>query len=385
MRDCVAMLLAGGEGKRLGKLTNGIAKPAVHFGGKYRIIDFTLSNCTNSGIETVGVLTQYSPLELNKHIGNGKAWDLHHPNKGATILSPYQARDGGDWYKGTADAIYQQLHFIDQYDPEYVLIISGDHIYQMDYCDLLEEHKQSNADVTISVIPVKWEEASRFGILNTNDDLQIYEFEEKPAMPKSNLASMGIYMFTWKKLKEYLIRDAENECSSHDFGKDLIPKMLHDECKLMAYRFDGYWRDVGTIQSYYDANMDVLENGFELVQKNQKWTIYSNEKNESPQFVTETGEVRNSLVQSGCMVHGHVENSILFHQVHIEPGCEITQSIIHPRVTIGKNTVLHQVIVMEDVIIPDNMYISSKYHEEPLVLDQKKIEELKVERVEGIV
>lgn len=385
MRDCVAMLLAGGEGKRLGKLTNGIAKPAVHFGGKYRIIDFTLSNCTNSGIETVGVLTQYSPLELNRHIGNGKAWDLHHPSKGATILSPYQARDGGDWYKGTADAIYQQLHYIDQYDPEYVLIISGDHIYQMDYCDLLEEHKQSNADVTISVIPVKWEEASRFGILNTDDDLQIYEFEEKPSMPKSNLASMGIYMFTWKKLKEYLTLDAENECSSHDFGKDLIPKMLHDECKLMAYRFNGYWRDVGTIQSYYDANMDVLENGFELVQKNQKWTIYSNEKNESPQFVTETGEVRNSLIQSGCIVHGHVENSILFHQVHIESGCEITQSIIHPRATIGKNTVLHQVIVMEDVIIPDNMYISSKYHEEPIVLDQKKIEELKVERVEGIV
>ena len=237
MKNCVGMLLAGGEGKRLGELTKNLAKPAVHFGGKYRIIDFTLSNCTNSGIHTLGVMTQYSPLELNKHIGNGKPWNLNRQNTGVTILSPYKAKDGGDWYSGTADAIYQNIHFIDRHDPEYVLVISGDHIYQMDYAAMLEDHKKTGADVTISAIPVTWEEASRFGILNTTENMRIYEFDEKPQNPKSNLASMGVYIFSWATLRSYLVEDAENSHSSHDFGKDIIPAMLNDQSSLVCLSF----------------------------------------------------------------------------------------------------------------------------------------------------
>lgn len=376
MKDCVGMLLAGGEGKRLGALTNKIAKPAVPFGGKYRIIDFTLSNCRNSGINTLGVLTQYSPLELNKHIGNGTPWDLDRQNGGATILSPYTAKNGGSWYSGTADAIYQNIHYIDQHNPEYVLVISGDHIYKMDYSHLLEHHKKTGADATISVIPVAWEEASRFGILNTTDDLRIYEFDEKPKDPKSNLASMGIYIFNWSTLKSYLIEDAELEFSSHDFGKDIIPAMLSDDLRLYAYRFEGYWKDVGTVQSYWEANMDLLDEDWSLSLNNKNWRIYTNESNIPPQYLGENAVVKHSLVNSGCWISGTVENSVIFENVVIQSGSKINQSIIHPGVKIGKDSVLDRVIVMENMEIPEGINIQIGLDEEPLVIDHEKLAEI---------
>src|SRR5690606_19890851 len=312
------MLLAGGEGKRLGLLTHDLAKPAVPFGGKYRIIDFTLSNCTNSSIFTVGVLTQYSPLELTKHIGNGQPWEMNRSDGGVTVLSPYTAKHGGDWYSGTADAIYQNIHFIEQYNPKYVLVMSGDHIYQMDYRKLLKQHKETKADATISVIEVPWDEVSRFGILNTNDDLSIYEFEEKPENPKNNLASMGIYVFTWEVLKSYLIKDAKQKSSSHDFGKDIIPAMLNDDLKLYAYKFEGYWKDVGTIQSYWEANMDLLKENSELDLDNKNWRIYTNNSNFPPQFICDRAEVKNSIINDGCKILGGViEQSVLFHNVEV--------------------------------------------------------------------
>jgi len=379
------MLLAGGEGKRLGKLTKEVAKPAVHFGGKYRIIDFTLSNCTNSGIHTLGVMTQYSPLELNKHIGSGKPWDLHRQDGGVTILSPYTAQSGGSWYSGTADAIYQNIHFIDQHDPEYVLVISGDHIYQMDYNALLEEHKQSKADVTISVIPVPWEEASRFGILNTTDDLRIYEFDEKPKKPKSNLASMGIYMFTWKTLKAYLLEDTKNKYSSHDFGKDIIPAMLADDRRLYAYRFKGYWKDVGTVQSYWEANMDLLDEDWRLSLTNKTLMLYSNDSDFPPQFIAETGIVKHSLINSGCWVFGTVEHSVLFQHVVIEEGSYIHQSILHPGVKVGRNSILERVIVMENTEIPEDTFIRIGFDEEPLVIDEENLYEILHEKTGGVI
>ncbi|MBS4222810.1 glucose-1-phosphate adenylyltransferase [Lederbergia citrea] len=373
MKECVGMLLAGGEGKRLRELTTNLAKPAVHFGGKYRIIDFTLSNCTNSGIHTLGVMTQYSPLELNKHIGNGKPWDLDRPNEGVTILSPYTAKDGGNWYSGTADAIYQNIHFIDQHNPEYVLVISGDHIYQMDYKKLLEDHKQTGADATISVIPVAWEEASRFGILNTTDDMRIYEFDEKPAYPKNNLASMGIYMFTWSTLKSYLLEDAELEFSSHDFGKDIIPAMLGDNRRLYAYRFEGYWKDVGTVQSYWEANMDLLDEDWSLSLNNKNWRMYSNDSTFPPQYIAETGVVKHSLVNSGCWISGTVQSSVLFKNVIIQQGSMINQSILHPGVKVGKNSTLERVIVMENTEIPEGTTIRIGLDQEPLIIDQDNL------------
>ncbi|MBS4175962.1 glucose-1-phosphate adenylyltransferase [Lederbergia citrea] len=373
MKECVGMLLAGGEGKRLRELTTNLAKPAVHFGGKYRIIDFTLSNCTNSGIHTLGVMTQYSPLELNKHIGNGKPWDLDRPNEGVTILSPYTAKDGGNWYSGTADAIYQNIHFIDQHNPEYVLVISGDHIYQMDYKKLLEDHKQTGADATISVIPVAWEEASRFGILNTTDDMRIYEFDEKPAYPKNNLASMGIYMFTWSTLKSYLLEDAELEFSSHDFGKDIIPAMLGDNRRLYAYRFEGYWKDVGTVQSYWEANMDLLDEDWSLSLNNKNWRMYSNDSTFPPQYIAETGVVKHSLVNSGCWISGTVQSSVLFKNVIIQQGSMINQSILHPGVKVGKDSTLERVIVMENTEIPEGTTIRIGLDQEPLIIDQDNL------------
>ncbi|MBS4202522.1 glucose-1-phosphate adenylyltransferase [Lederbergia citrea] len=373
MKECVGMLLAGGEGKRLRELTTNLAKPAVHFGGKYRIIDFTLSNCTNSGIHTLGVMTQYSPLELNKHIGNGKPWDLDRPNEGVTILSPYTAKDGGNWYSGTADAIYQNIHFIDQHNPEYVLVISGDHIYQMDYKKLLEDHKQTGADATISVIPVAWEEASRFGILNTTDDMRIYEFDEKPAYPKNNLASMGIYMFTWSTLKSYLLEDAELEFSSHDFGKDIIPAMLGDNRRLYAYRFEGYWKDVGTVQSYWEANMDLLDEDWSLSLNNKNWRMYSNDSTFPPQYIAETGVVKHSLVNSGCWISGTVQSSVLFKNVIIQQGSMIKQSILHPGVKVGENSTLERVIVMENTEIPEGTTIRIGLDQEPLIIDQDNL------------
>ncbi|ASN06726.1 glucose-1-phosphate adenylyltransferase [Virgibacillus necropolis] len=373
MKECVGMLLAGGEGKRLGALTKDLAKPAVHFGGKYRIIDFTLSNCTNSGIQTVGVMTQYSPLELNKHIGTGGPWDLNRQHGGATVLSPYTGKDGGDWYSGTADAIYQNIHFIDQHDPEYILVISGDHIYQMDYSTLLHHHKQTKADATISVIPVPWDEASRFGILNTTDDMRIYEFDEKPENPKNDLASMGIYIFTWSTLKSYLLEDAANIYSSHDFGKDIIPAMVNDDLRLFAYRFEGYWKDVGTIQSYWEANMDLLDEDLQLSLNNKNWRIYSNESNFPPQYFGETAVVKHSLINSGCWVSGTVNCSVLFENVEIKQDSEIYQSILHPGVTVDKNVILERVIVMGNTTIPEGTCIQVGKEEEPLVIDQKSL------------
>ncbi|MCD8511353.1 MAG: glucose-1-phosphate adenylyltransferase [Bacillus sp. (in: Bacteria)] len=375
-KECVGMLLAGGEGKRLGKLTGSLAKPAVYFGGKYRIIDFTLSNCTNSGIYTVGVLTQYSPLELNQHIGIGKPWDLDRQKDGVSILSPYTAKQGGSWYCGTADAIYQNIHFIDQYDPEYVLIISGDHIYHMNYKHLINQHKNNGADATISVMEVPWEEASRFGILNTTEDLRIYEFEEKPAKPKSNLASMGIYVFTWSALKAYLLDDAVNNNSSHDFGKDIIPAMLNDEKKLYGYRFNGYWKDVGTIQSYWEANMDLLDDTSSLSLNDKTWRTYSHDSNNPPQFIDKTAVIQDSLINSGCWVKGTVDHSIIFDSVTVNEGSSISQSIIHPNVIVGANAVLHKVIVTENTVIPENTVITTSDGQEPLVVDQETIKEL---------
>ncbi|RKQ13668.1 glucose-1-phosphate adenylyltransferase [Oceanobacillus bengalensis] len=365
------MLLAGGEGKRLGALTHHIAKPAVPFGGKYRIIDFTLSNCTNSNIQTLGVLTQYSPLELNKHIGNGKPWDLDRRNGGVTVLSPYTGKTGGDWYSGTADAIYQNIHFIDQYNPEYVLVISGDHIYQMDYQKLLNQHKATRADATISVIKVPWEEASRFGILNTTDTERIFEFEEKPAVPGSNLASMGIYIFTWNTLKDYLLKDAKNKASSHDFGKDIIPTMLNDDRRLFAYQFDGYWKDVGTVQSYWEANMDLLDEDFGNTLNNKNWRIYTNDSNFPPQYIGSNAIVNHSLVNSGCFVYGKVNRSVLFKNVVVNSGCSISESILHPGTKVGKNSILERVIVMENTEIPEGTNIRVSENEEPVVLNQE--------------
>ncbi|RLL41360.1 glucose-1-phosphate adenylyltransferase [Oceanobacillus piezotolerans] len=364
------MLLAGGEGKRLGALTHHIAKPAVPFGGQYRIIDFTLSNCANSNIETLGVLTQYSPLELNKHIGNGKPWDMDRRNGGVTVLSPYTAKNGGDWYSGTADAIYQNIHFINQYNPRYVLVISGDHIYNMDYQKLLEQHKQTKADATISVIEVPWAEASRFGILNTSDSLRIYEFEEKPAIPQNNLASMGIYIFTWETLKAYLLIDAKKKSSSHDFGKDIIPAMLADELRLFAYQFEGYWKDVGTIQSYWEANMDLLDENWGLA-LNTNWRVFTKDSNYPPQHISQSAVVNDSLVNSGCFVYGTVNRSVLFHNVLVERDCLINQSILHPNVKVGRNSVLERVIVMENTEIPEGTNIRINEKDDPVVLNQE--------------
>ncbi|WP_096189885.1 glucose-1-phosphate adenylyltransferase [Evansella halocellulosilytica] len=373
-KECVGMLLAGGEGKRLGLLTKKLAKPAVHFGGKYRIIDFTLSNCTHSGIHTVGVLTQYSPFELNKHIGIGKPWDLDRQYDGVSILSPYTAKEGGSWYSGTADAIYKNIHFIEQYDPEYVLVISGDHIYQMNYQNLLYQHKATGADATISVMEVPWAEASRFGILNTTDTMQIYEFDEKPQNPKSNLASMGIYIFNWKTLKSYLIEDNKKIDSAHDFGKDIIPAMLQNEQKLFAYRFEGYWKDVGTVQSYWEANMDLLEEDLSLSLNNKNWRTFSHDTNYPPQFIESHAVVTHSLINSGCWISGSVHHSVLFTNVSVDDGASIKYSILHPNVKIGKNATLERAIVMENTEIPEGLHITSPSDHEPLVIDQNSLE-----------
>ncbi|PAV30794.1 glucose-1-phosphate adenylyltransferase [Virgibacillus profundi] len=375
MKECVGMLLAGGEGKRLGALTHHLAKPAVPFGGKYRIIDFTLSNCANSGIDTLGVLTQYSPLELNKHVGSGKPWDMDQQYGGVTTLPPYTAKHGADWYSGTADAIYQNINFIDQYDPDYVLVISGDHIYQMDYQNLLNQHKESKADATISVIPVPWEEASRFGILNATDELRIYEFDEKPENPKSNLASMGIYIFSWDILKAYLMEDRKLNASSHDFGKDIIPAMLQDNRRLFAYQFEGYWKDVGTVQSYWEANMDLLDEDWSLSLNNKKWHISTNDSNFPPQYFGEDAIVKHSLVKSGCWISGKVYSSVIFKNVLIERDSMVIKSILHPGVGVGKNCILERVIVMENTVIPAGTIIRTNKDEDPLVIDQKVLEE----------
>ena len=345
------MILAGGQGSRLGVLTKNLAKPAVPFGGKYRIIDFPLSNCANSGIYTVGVLTQYKPLELNNHIGIGDAWDLDRRDGGVSILPPYQEEQGGDWYKGTANAIYQNIGYIDKYDPEYVLILSGDHIYKMDYDNMLEFHKEKNADVTIAVIEVTMEEATRFGIMNTREDLSIYEFEEKPKFPKSNKASMGVYIFNWKELKKYLKEDELDSTSSNDFGKNIIPKMLKDNKRMVAYPFKGYWKDVGTIDSLWEANMDLLLNRNELDLNASEWKIYSKNPVRPAQFIGNEARVKNSLITEGCMIYGDIENSVISQGVSVGKNVVIKDSVIMPNVRIEDNVIINKAIVGSDAVI----------------------------------
>ncbi|WP_243385945.1 glucose-1-phosphate adenylyltransferase [Bacillus kexueae] len=375
-KQCVAMLLAGGKGSRLSSLTKNLAKPAVPYGGKYRIIDFTLSNCTNSGIDTVGVLTQYQPLVLNSYIGIGSAWDLDRKNGGVTVLPPYSESSEVRWYKGTASAIYENLNYLKQYEPEYVLILSGDHIYKMDYSKMLDYHIEKEADVSISVIEVPWEEASRFGIMNTNEKMEIVEFDEKPAVPKNNLASMGIYIFKWSILKEFLEMDARNQYSSHDFGKDIIPLLIEENKKLVAYPFQGYWKDVGTVKSLWEANMDLLKENPKLDLFDYDWRIYSVNPNHPPQYIHESADVVESLVTEGCVVYGNVDHSVLFQGVTVGPNSTIKNSVVMPDATIGKNVVIENAIVPTGLHIPDGMIIRpDKNLEEIILVTEELVEE----------
>jgi len=358
-KEMIAMILAGGQGSRLKQLTKMIAKPAVPFGGKYKIIDFSLSNCSNSDLDTVGVLTQYQPLSLNSHIGIGAPWDLDRRDAGVSLLPPYQSEDGGNWYNGTADAIFQNTNYIDSYDPEYVLILSGDHIYKMDYSKMLDYHKEKGGDVTIAVIEVSRDEASRFGIMNTREDDSIFEFEEKPEDPKSNLASMGVYIFNWSTLKHLLKEDNLDKKSSNDFGKNIIPKMLQNSQKLYAYPFKGYWRDVGTIESFWEANMDLLSDDNDLNIHDTKWKIYTVNPMLPPQYIGPEASINNAMLNEGCTVFGEVNNCVLFHGVHVGKNSKITDSVILPNTKIGNNVVIDKAIIGSDVIIRRNSKIGN--------------------------
>ena len=354
-QEVVAMLLAGGQGSRLGVLTKKLAKPAVPFGGKYRIIDFPLSNCVNSGIEAVGVLTQYQPLVLNEYIGSGAPWDLDGMHSGVTCLSPYQAVEGADWYSGTANAIYQNISYIDRYNPEYVVILSGDHIYKMDYYKMIAYHKEKEAACTIAVIDVPLSEASRFGILNTNPDGSIYEFDEKPAVPKSTNASMGIYVFSWGALKKYLIEDEADPNSSNDFGKNVLPAMLNAGERMFAYPFEGYWKDVGTIDSLWESNMDLLDPNTTLDLKN----IYSRNPMMPPHHIGEEAEIQNSLIADGCNVDGKLEFSVLFAGVKVGKGAVVNSSIIMPGAVVEEGAVVQYAIVSENSVIGKNAVVGA--------------------------
>lgn len=345
------MLLAGGQGSRLGILTQQVAKPAVPYGGKYRIIDFPLSNCTNSGIDVVGVLTQYRPLELNTYIGSGSPWDLDLSNGGVFVLPPYMTAEAGEWYRGTANAIYQNIGFIEQYNPSYVLVLSGDHIYKMDYALMLQAHKRNQADATIAVLEVPWEETSRFGIMNTDAAGQITEFEEKPAHARSNKASMGVYIFTWDKLRAYLMADEQDSASSNDFGKNIIPKMLADGQRMFAYAFDGYWKDVGTIESLWEANMDLLRTPMPIDLYDHKWRIYARNPGLPPHYVAPDAVVSESLITEGCEVYGTVRNSVLFAGVTVEPGALIQGAVVMPGAVIQRGAVVRRAIVAENAVI----------------------------------
>ena len=358
-KEIVAMILAGGQGSRLGVLTKKLAKPAVPFGGKYRIIDFPLSNCSNSGIYTIGVLTQYKPLELNSHIGIGASWDLDRKEGGVSILPPYQEEKGGKWYKGTANAIYQNIEYIDRYEPEYILILSGDHIYKMNYCEMLNFHKEKKADATIAVIDVELEEASRFGIMNTKEDYSIYEFEEKPKKPKSNKASMGIYIFNWHILKQFLMKDENDKLSSNDFGKNIIPSMIKDNKRLFAYQFNGYWKDVGTIRSLWEANMDLLNSNNKLNLYDDSWKIYSDNIARPAQYIGENAEVNKSLVVEGCIIEGCIDNSVIFQGVKIEKNTIIKDSVIMNDVIIKENTIINKAIIGSKAVIGENCKIGN--------------------------
>lgn len=367
-QECVAMLLAGGQGSRLGALTKKIAKPAVAFGGKYRIIDFSLSNCTNSNINTVGVLTQYKPLLLNSYISTGAAWDLDDAYGGVFLLPPYATETGGQWYQGTADAIFQNIDFIDNYDPQYVLVISGDHLYKMDYSLMLDFHKKNDADLTISVMEVPWEDASRFGILTADDTGRISKFSEKPKNPDSNLASMGIYIFSWPVLKEALLKDSLDSSSDHDFGKNVIPMLLGEGKKLYAYTFTGYWKDVGTIDSYYNTNMELLnpDSPFNIFEENMR--VFSNSNIYPPHYIGPDAVVENSLVCNGCRVRGEIHHSILSFDVHIEDGARVTDSILLPGAKIGKNARIFRSIIGEQSVIGEDTVLGSPDSQEITVI-----------------
>ena len=361
--ECLAMLLAGGQGSRLGILTKNIAKPAVPYGGKYRIIDFPLSNCINSGIETVGVLTQYQPLELNDYIGNGQPWDLDRSYGGVHVLSPYQQIKGTEWYKGTANAIYQNINFIDRYNPEYVAVLSGDHIYKMDYNKMLRYHKEKNAACTIAMLEVPWEEASRFGLMFVDDDGSITAFEEKPKNPKSNKASMCVYIFTWSKLRQYLIDDENNPESGNDFGHDVIPAMHNNGERMFAYKFEGYWKDVGTIDSLWEANLDLLNPKVDLDLSDDSWKIYSRNPIAPPHFISDTAKVENSMIGEGCVIDGGVDYSILFSNVTVEEGAKVRYSIVMPGTTIKSGAVVEYAIVAENAVIEEGAHIGESPEE----------------------
>ena len=368
----IAMILAGGQGTRLKELTEDLAKPAVAFGGKYRIIDFTLTNCSNSGIDTVGVLTQYEPRILNNHIGRGSPWDLDRMDGGVTVLQPHTRKnDEKGWYKGTANAIYQNIKFIEEYNPQYVLILSGDHIYKMNYDKMLQFHIQKNADATIGVFKVPLKDAPSFGIMNTKEDMSIYEFEEKPKEPKSDLASMGIYIFNWQLLKKYLDEDEKDSNSSNDFGKNIIPNMLNDGKKMFAYPFKGYWRDVGTIQSFWDAHMDLLSEDNELDLFDKSWRVNTRQGIYTPSYFTKESKIKNTLIDKGCIVEGEIEHSIIFSGVKIGKNSKIIDSIIMADTEIGDNVTIQKAIIANDVKIADNIVIGDG--KKIAVVGEKKI------------
>ena len=350
-KEMIAMLLAGGQGSRLGVLTAKVAKPAVSFGGKYRIIDFPLSNCINSSVDTVGVLTQYQPLRLNTHIGIGIPWDLDRNIGGVTVLPPYEKNENSEWYTGTANAIYQNIEYMEGFNPEYVLILSGDHIYKMDYNAMLQYHIRKGADATIAVRPVPWEEASRFGIMNTDADDNIVEFEEKPKQPKSNKASMGIYIFSWAKLRAYLTADEADKTSANDFGKNIIPAMLNDKQVMVAYNFEGYWKDVGTIESLWEANMDLLSVPMPIDLHDKKWRIYAKNPGLAPHYIAKGAVVSDSLVTEGSEVYGSVQHSVIFAGVTIEEGASVIDSVVMPYAVIKRGAVVRRAIVAENAVI----------------------------------
>ena len=370
-KEIVAMILAGGRGTRLKELTAKVAKPAVYFGGKYRIIDFPLSNCANSGIDVVGVLTQYESVLLGTYVGSGTKWGLDGNNSLAAILPARERGEvGATWYAGTADAIYQNISFLDQYDPEYVLILSGDHIYKMDYEEMLNVHKEKGADLTVAVLNVSLKEASRFGIMNTDDKGYIYEFEEKPEKPKSTLASMGIYIFSYKELRKYLIADAADENSKHDCGMNIIPAMLADKKKLYAWTFDGYWKDVGTVESLWQANMDLLDDKeLDLYNIKKDWKIYSEDTLGKPQLIGQDASVKNSLVTQGCVVNGEVEGSVLFNNVNVGEGAKVIDSVLMPGVLIEEGAVVKKAIIDEGVVIKAGTVVNDEAKEVALVSD----------------
>lgn len=356
-KKCIAMLLAGGQGARLGVLTKTRAKPAVPYGGKYKIIDFTLSNCTNSGIDTVGVLTQYQPLELNSYISTGAPWDLDSNTGGVYILPPYLKSEHGEWYSGTANAIYQNSFFIDKFDPDYLLVLSGDHIYKMDYNAMLKFHMQTEASATIAVIEVPLEDASRFGIMNTDETSRVIEFEEKPVRPKNNLASMGVYIFNWRNVKAYLQADNSDKNSTNDFGHDIIPKMLAADEMIFAYRFKGYWKDVGTLESLWEANMELLQDRPALNLHDPSWKIMSRNPNQPPHYVGDEAQIKTSLISEGCRIHGKVENSVLFPEVTIAKGAYVRDSIIMQNTVVGEGCEIIRTIIDVDVTVGSGCHI----------------------------